>query len=101
MSVNSFPRPEHLDALLEYARTLLVTTGRGVDVESNGLDRFHCQYRLKFRHRPSGNCEEVSIHFQLAEKVYSGQGTMQLDRQLAAAVQRCEGNFAEGAVGGR
>ena len=99
MSVSSFPRADHVEAILTHALALAEKSGWVLEVRSSGLDRFRCQYRVTFSRTSNGAAEEVLVHFQLAEKLITGQGSEQLDRILSQGMQRClhAGSLAAGA----
>lgn len=89
MSANSFPRPEHVAALLAHARKLADLQSDGISVSDAGLDRFRCQYRLELKNQATGWIELVGVHFQLAEKLLGSGSAGNLDRKLLAGLHKC------------
>lgn len=89
MSLNSFPRPEHIGALKARADALAKLRSATIEISEDGLDRFRCQYRLRIVHSASGHTESVSIHFQLADKLLHSAEVTQVDRLLNEAIGKC------------
>lgn len=90
MSRNSFPRPEHAEALLAYAQKLAGGRGGEIRVAGAGLDRFRCHYRIEVRNEFSGVSEVVGVHFQLAERLVNLGSSGSLDQLLAEAFRKCQ-----------
>lgn len=88
MSGSSFPRPEHI-ALL---RRLIERRGRGrspsVEVAERGLNHLKCQYKFGLRQEPEGVWRELSIHFQVAERLLAGADDSELERIIDAFLHR-------------
>lgn len=100
MSLNSFPKPEHRAALIAHAANLAAQMDEALEITDAGLDRFHCQYRVKISQPGAGAGVEVSVHFQMAEKLLVSQPPDQLNRLLLDGMRRCLSAGADRASAG-
>jgi hypothetical protein len=95
MSQSSFPRPEHIAALRAHLQNFAKESGVELQAENSGLDRYHCHYRVGLRSLAGDWREELSVHFQVAERLLAGGNTEGLDRQLKEAVNRYQSFLAD------
>lgn len=82
MSVASFPRAEHIALLRQRIEERLRERNLPLEVTERGLNQYRCQYRFGFRRRPEDEWTEIPIHFQVAERLESGQNDAELNRIL-------------------
>ena len=91
MSRASFPRTEHSVLLQENLATLLSSLVTQLEFTSLGLDHYRCSYRFGFRLRAqSGDAEwkELSIHFQLADRLEQSGDVTELKGIFTRFVER-------------
>ena len=98
MSVSSFPRAEHIVLLRSKIEEKLHDRGLLLEVAERGLNQMKCQYRFglrrrlleenqppsqhEFLHDRENNWAELSIHFQIAQRLEEGRGDQEFDRVL-------------------
>lgn len=122
MSVPSFPRAEHITLLRQKIEERLRERNLPLEVAERGLNQLKCQYRFGFRRVPSyakdaqgmapnakgsedkpadllgqespsaEDWAELSIHFQVAQRLEEGRGGAGLDRILDRFLSREFGN---------
>ena len=93
MSRASFPRPEHVALLRERIAAHIVDTSLSLETTERGLDHYRCAYRFGFRRNSRSDWTDLSIHFQLAERLAESGDDTELDRLLDLFWERC---FAAG-----
>lgn len=93
MSRASFPRPEHAARLGEEIAAHLRTTNLPLEVASKGLDHYRCSYRFGLRQPPEGAWRELSIHFQVAERLETSHDAGELIGMINQFLER---NFPAG-----
>src|ERR1051325_11628117 len=96
MSRSSFPRAEHL-SLLKNAVAERLRVGRlPVQLSGESLDHYRCCYRLAFDRIDSASSvdaiteaqRELSIHFQIAERLENSGDATEINALLDQFVQR-------------
>ncbi|MBI3934472.1 MAG: hypothetical protein HY316_07240 [Acidobacteria bacterium] len=88
MSRASFPRPEHSALLREKIAERLRSHPVPLEVGARSLDQYRCCYRFGFRESPDQDWVELSIHFQVAERLESNPGSGELDKLLDLFLNR-------------
>lgn len=88
MSRSSFPRPEHIALLREKIAQRLQSYEVPLELAERGVDHYRCCYRFGVRQSPDRNWLELSIHFQLAERLESGRSSAELDQMLTLFLER-------------
>ena len=82
MSVASFPRAEHVALLRQKIEERLRERNLSLEVTECGLNQYRCQYRFGVRRQRTEEWTEISIHFQVAERLETGQNDAELNRML-------------------
>ena len=82
MSQSSFPRPEHVEQLTLQIERLGRQQGRDLRVSAEGLDRYHCRYRMSVQCESVALTEVVAIHFQVVERLLTSGSVEELSRLL-------------------
>ena len=58
------------------------------EVSERGLDHYRCCYRFGIRHAPEQDWVELSVHFQVAERLETTRSTEELGRILNLFLER-------------
>jgi hypothetical protein len=74
----------------------LAAAGIPLEATERGLDHYHCSYRFGFRENPLSDWTDLSIHFQLAERLAASGDDTELGRVLDLFWER---SFAAGKSG--
>jgi hypothetical protein len=88
MSRCSFPRPQHAVLLREKIAERLRSYPVPVEVSERGLDHYRCCYRFGIRRAPEQDEVELSVHFQVAERLEAAGSAEELIRILDLFVER-------------
>jgi len=88
MSRSSFPRPEHSALLRENITKILLCQPYPLEISERSLDHFRCCYRFGFRRSPGREWIELSIHFQLAERLENNPTSEELGQILNLFLER-------------
>jgi len=88
MSRASFPRPEHAALLGEKIAAYLRSGNLPLEVASKGPDHYRCSYRYGFRKPPEAAWRELSIHFQVAERLETSNDAGELNGILDLFLER-------------
>lgn len=88
MSRSSFPRPEHAVLLREQITQQLQSYPHPFKVCERSLDHYRCCYRFEIRRAPETDGVELSVHFQVAERLEATRNSEELARILDMFVER-------------
>lgn len=88
MSRASFPRAEHSLLLQQRIEHRLRVRQIGLEVTARGVDHYRCRYRFGFRRSPGQEWAELSVHFQVAERLEASQQEGELSRILDSFLER-------------
>ena len=87
MSSSSFPRAEHITALLHQIKARIRESGQTIEVAERGLNHYKCHYKFALR-RPDLEWTELSIHFQFAVRLEQGGDDATLNRVIDRFLKR-------------
>jgi hypothetical protein len=82
MSRVSFPRPEHIALLRDTIVARLAAAGLPLEMTNRGLDHYRCLYRFGFRRTSKDDWSELTVHFQVAERLEISNDDAELGRLL-------------------
>jgi hypothetical protein len=88
MSRSSFPSPEHARLLREAISVRLLSRTAPLALAEQGLDQYRCCYRFGVRRSPESDWRELSIHFQVAERLKLTHNAEELGRILDLFLER-------------
>ena len=88
MSRSSFPRPEHAALLRQRIVERLQSQPLPYEVTERGLDHYRCCYRFGIRRATDPGSAELSVHFQVAERLENTQSAGELARILDLFLER-------------
>jgi hypothetical protein len=92
MSRASFPRSEHSTLLHDKIAEVLRTCAPQIELAERGLDHYRCCYRFGLRQAPERPWSELSIHFQVAERLEANPSGDELEQIIQLFLER---NFSE------
>jgi hypothetical protein len=95
MSRSSFPRPEHAALLHGAIARQLRSRPAPFELVDRGLDHYRCRYRFGIRRSPESDWTELSVHFQVAERLELTRNSEELDGILDLFLER---HFADAHV---
>ena len=95
MSRSSFPRPEHIALLRERIAGRLQEHSIPLEMSERAVDHYRCCYRFGFRRRGDNEWKDLSIHFQIAERLEQGGDASDLEELLNLFLER---NFSAAAA---
>lgn len=82
MSRASFPRPDHIALLRDAIVARLAAAGLALEIVDRGPDHYRCCYRFGFRRTASVDWTDLSVHFQIAERLEISNNGDELGRLL-------------------
>jgi hypothetical protein len=82
MSRASFPRPDHIALLRDAIFARLASTGLALEIVDRGPDHYRCCYRFGFRRTSEDDWTDLSVHFQVAERLEISNDDAELGRLL-------------------
>ena len=98
MSRSSFPRPEHVALLRQRIAARLQGDSISLEMSERGVDHYRCCYRYGFRRRGDNEWKDLSIHFQIVERLEQGGDASELEELLNLFLER---NFSAAAAAKR
>ena len=95
MSRSSFPQPQHAALLRQRIAERLQSQPLPYEVTERGLDQYRCCYRFGIRRPADQDWVELSVHFQVAERLENTRSARELARILDLFLER---HFAQHGV---